>query len=85
MGAVSSGTEKSEVSILDEGKSGDIKWKVDSNGVLWLTGNGDYVFLNNYKKLPWHDYSESITSTVVYISEITNTSYMLYICNKLTS
>ncbi len=85
MGAVSSGTEKSEVSILDEGKSGDIKWKVDSNGVLWLTGNGDYVFLNNYKKLPWHDYSESITSAVVDISGITNTSYMFYNCNKLTS
>ncbi len=85
MGAVSSGTEKSEVSILDEGKSGDIKWKVDSNGVLWLTGNGDYVFLNNYKKLPWHDYSESITSAVVDISGITNISYMFYNCNKLTS
>ena len=84
-GAVLSGTVESEVSILGEGTSGDITWKVDSNGVLWLTGNGDYVFLGNYKKLPWHDYSENITSAVMNIKGITNTDHIFAGCSNLKS
>lgn len=75
-----------KASILDEGTSGDITWKVDSNGVLSLTGNGDYIFDDNiYTHLPWHDYSENITSAIVDITGITNTSYMFYDCNNLIS
>ncbi len=83
-GTVSSGTEESEVSILGEGKSGDITWKVDSNGVLSLTGNGDYV-AKFYSQLPWHSYIPNITSAIVDISGITNTSYMFYGCSNLTN
>ena len=85
-GIISSGTAEREVSILGEGISGDIAWKVDSNGVLWLTGNGDYAFDDGYHKhLPWHDYSKNITSAVVNISGITNTAYMFSDCSNLTN
>ena len=84
-GAVSSGTAESETSILGEGTSGDIAWKVDSNGVLWLEGSGDYEWDGMYNHLPWHSYSENITSAVVNISGITDASYMFYGCSNLTN
>ncbi len=81
-GAVLSSTVESEVSILGEGTSGDITWKVDSNGVLWLKGNGHGWSLGN---IPWYAYTEDITSAVVDISGITNAAFMFSGCSNLTS
>ena len=69
-----------EASILGEGTSGDIAWKVDSNGVLWLEGDGNY-----FVSRPWTAYKENIISAVVDISGITNVAYMFSGCSNLTS
>ena len=69
--------------ILWEGISGDITWKIDSNGLLSLTGVGDYELTRNGVP-PWYPHAMYITSAEINITEITNTSWMFFCCN-LTS
>lgn len=61
-----------EVSIVasgDCGENGDnVKWKIESNGVLTIYGSGamvDYSWTNFVPTTPWYEYRSSITKIVV--------------------
>ena len=70
---------------LHSGTSGDITWKIYDNGLLELTGIGDYELSYSGMLPPWLQYSSNISTAVVNISGITNTENMFYYCRNLTS
>ena len=65
-------------------KYGHIKWVIDSEGTLTVTGTGDFAPLiddgKRYKYIPWYKYNRQIKSAVVNIQEITSTADMFCMC-----
>lgn len=76
---------------LYEGVDGAITWKVDSAGVLYLTGNGDYegVYLEDERKTvpQWSsdDVCLKIKKAVVNVTGITSLRYFFYNCQYMES
>ena len=75
-------------SILYSGKSGDLDWSIDEDGLLTISGVGDYEHDGNAadgcSTPKWCDCSESIKSAKVNVSGITNTVGMFHGCEELT-
>lgn len=79
---------EARAAVLHRGTSGDITWEIYDNGLLKLTGTGDYYRAYSASGVgcpPWCEYSSSISTAVVNISGITSTSHMFYNCSSLTS
>ncbi|MBR5577559.1 MAG: Ig-like domain-containing protein, partial [Lachnospiraceae bacterium] len=60
------------------GTYADVTWRIDSDGVLTVTGEGDYE-----NQPPWITYSESILAANVTLSQVTNLKDMFYGCSNL--
>ena len=70
-----------DATIVYSGKDGDLDWSIDSNGLLTISGTGDYTMT-----LPqWYEYKDTIKSAVVRVGGITKTSYMFYGCSNMIS
>lgn len=69
------------------GKSRDLNWSIDSNGLLWISGVGNY----GYEEIEgtdillpgWHRYRADIQSAKVDVRDITTTSQMFQCCENL--
>lgn len=71
-----------DAEILYSGKDGDLNWSIDSNGLLTISGVGDWG--SETGVMPeWSNYSDKIISASVNVKDITNTSYMFVDCSKL--
>ncbi|MGM9551005.1 MAG: hypothetical protein ACI3XA_01990, partial [Clostridia bacterium] len=55
----------SEDVIIDEGECGDnVKWKLSSEGVLAISGEGDmYDYVPS--DVPWYDYRDNVKEVVI--------------------
>lgn len=78
-----------ETIILYSGKSGDLDWSIDSDGLLTITGKGDYELVYDEAwdtyKTAWSYYEDKITSAKINVSEITSTSRMFMACTNLST
>ena len=81
-----------DATIVHSGKDGALNWSIDSNGLLTISGTGDYtgkefeVESGSYMTLPqWYEYKDTIKSAVVRVGGITKTSYMFYGCSNMIS
>ena len=78
--AETGGEEKSEEgSIIHSGVDGDLEWSIDENGVLRVTGVGDY------EDGDWYSWRLEITSAIVNVSGLTSTRSMFESCVNLES
>ncbi len=76
--------------IIDQENYGHITWVIDSNGILTVTGEGDFAFYSGAYhsgpgRSPWYEYRETIKSAKVNITNILDASYMFYECNNVIS
>ncbi len=69
--------ESAEGITPHSGVDGDLTWSIDENGVLRITGVGDY------ENGDWKEYSSDITSAVVDVSGLTSTWSMFGGCGEL--
>ena len=73
--------------IVKTRKSGDLYWNINEDGVLSIYGSGDYretYNINDYSKVaPWLEYSDSIYSANISVTNITNCGEMFYCCRNL--
>ena len=84
-----------DATIVHSGKDGALNWSIDSNGLLTISGTGDYTGKefeigsgsNAYEKtLPqWYEYKDAIKSATVKVDGITKTSEMFYGCSNMVS
>ena len=83
-----------DATIVYSGKDGALDWSIDSNGLLTISGTGDYTGKEfelgssySYKMtLPqWYEYKDAIKSAVVKVSGITSTNHMFYDCSNMIS
>ena len=68
------------VTITDSGKSGDLDWTIDSDGVLTISGTGDYELENSDMRdaHPVWCYKEGIKKVVLDVSSITSCKNMFW-------
>lgn len=71
-----------DAEILYSGKDGDLNWSIDSNGLLTISGVGDWGSEDGVMP-KWSNYNDKIISASVNVKDITNTSCMFGDCNKL--
>lgn len=76
--------------IVHSGKSGDLDWSIDSDGLLTISGTGDYAFDGHnregeHESPKWTEYRDEIVTAKVTVSGITRTWYMFYNCHNLKS
>ena len=67
-----------DTTVVRSGKSGDLDWTIDNEGLLTITGTGDYESDSG-----WSEYCSEITSAVVRVSGITSCEGMFYDCTNL--
>lgn len=65
--------------IVHSGTDGDLDWNIDADGVLRISGEGDYVWHT------WTAYKSEIKTAIVEVSGITSASYMFVNCENLTT
>ncbi|MCD8149278.1 MAG: DUF285 domain-containing protein, partial [Clostridiales bacterium] len=86
-GIVAAYAESSDDStvIAYSGTDGDLDWSITEDGLLTITGTGDYTGYSRTNRTPeWAiSYSSIITSAVVNVSGITDTSLMFNGCSAL--
>lgn len=76
--------------IIDSGKINNITWTIDKEGLLTITGTGDYISETEDNVdgdgfvPPWAG-RDDVLSAVVNVSDITSTKNMFYDMKKLTS
>ena len=68
------------------GNSKTIKWSLDSNGTLTISGKGtmDVLLPNGYPTNPWLEYRADITSVVIQANVTDVGDYAFYDCDNLT-
>lgn len=69
--------------ILYSGVDGALTWSIDKNGQLLVTGSGDYK--GNFPEWVGSRRWKSITSAVIKVDKITNTSNMFSGCENMLS
>ena len=92
-----SATENAEENVSDvklpvSGYYGNLKWEIDTNGTLTISGSGDYtcdyeIKVNGWGgRVPeWCQYGSQIKKAVVSADELTSTACMFACCSNLTS
>lgn len=65
-------------SIYKRGTCGDLSWTLDYDGLLYISGNGDYSYIDEdlVTRPDWCEYQYDIESVKVNVSNITNCSRM---------
>ena len=71
--------------IVASGADGDLTWSLDSDGVLTVSGTGDYSTNLDVNSNLWADYRNSITSARVEVTGMTRMDRMFSDCGNLTS
>ena len=72
--------------IVASGADGNLTWTLDSDGLLTVSGTGDYsTDLYGIPTNLWGDYTDSITSAKVEVTGMTSTGNMFRECSHLTS
>ena len=67
-------------------KYGHIKWVIDSEGTLTVTGTGDLSYQHDYgSNIPWYPYRESIVNAKISVSGMKNASFMFYGLKNMTN
>lgn len=69
------------------GKDGDLTWSIDSNGLLTVTGSGDYegkYTYNNWKMPEWLTYRSDIKTAKVQVTRVKSFRYFFWSCKSLT-
>ena len=56
--------EPEPAAIVEEGTTGALSWKLDENGVLTISGNGEMPDYE-WNTMPWYDFRELIKTVVV--------------------
>lgn len=69
--------------ILYSGVDGALTWSIDKNGLLTVTGSGNYT--GALPKWTNNDYRNSIISAVIKVDKITRISYMFNGCSNMVS
>ena len=70
--------------IVKKTKSGDLYWYINSEGLLAVSGSGDYEKSYNSSP-PWLEYADEITSAVISVRNITDMMGMFRNCSNMTS
>ncbi len=70
--------ETTSATVQHSGESGDLFWSIDSDGLLTISGEGDYS-----DSREWLEYKDSIVSAKISVTGIESMSRMLYGCEKL--
>jgi surface protein len=71
--------------IVASGADGNLTWTLDSDGLLTISGTGDFSRDQNGNFNLWGDYRNSITSAKVDVTGMTDASYMFNSCYDLAS
>ena len=74
------------VPILYSGKSGDLDWSIDANGLLKVNGTGDYGEVYDGEDIgapSWLTYSDVVTSAKISVKGMTNTYNMFAFCKNM--
>lgn len=79
---VSGNTTEDELWIMKEGIINDVTWTIDENGLLKITGSGDFQTAADYPR--WCDYSHLIKKAEVNVEGLTDMSNMFLFCHFLT-
>lgn len=79
---VSGNTTEDELGIMQEGMINDVKWSIDENGLLKITGSGEFQTGADYPR--WCEYSHLIKKAEVNVEGLTDMSNMFLICHFLT-
>ena len=69
------------------GDYGTLHWEIDANGILTISGDGDYScdYYDGIHNVPaWCQYASQIKTAVVTAKNLTSTEYMFYDCSSLT-
>ncbi|MCQ2518588.1 MAG: BspA family leucine-rich repeat surface protein [Lachnospiraceae bacterium] len=68
---------------IAQGTSNEVKWVIDKNGKLTVSGKGDWKkFSTGYG--PWDTYRDKVLTAVVNLAGVTDFSNMFYFCENLT-
>ena len=72
--------------VVAEGTCGTgVTWKLDSDGVLTISGNGAIKDVTTGTKKPWNKYQSDITTVVIEDGITAIGNYAFYKCDKLTT
>ena len=71
--------------IVQQTKSGDLYWYINEDGMLAISGTGNYEKSYHENFGPWKEYADKITSAVVSVKGITDMMYMFRGCSNMTS
>lgn len=66
-------------------KSNNIEWRIDNDGKLTVTGNGDFSDSKEIDRAPWYQDRWYIKSAEINVKGMIDASYMFYACKNLTS
>ncbi|MBR4758710.1 MAG: BspA family leucine-rich repeat surface protein, partial [Lachnospiraceae bacterium] len=78
-------TQESDEIIPASGKMGDIDWEINEDGMLTITGEGDFPKNEDGDiEFPWLDYAGSIRNADVNLSGITTLSGIFAECKNLS-
>ncbi len=70
--------------VVDSGSCGEgIKWSLDSNGVLTVTGTGDMTDYNDGSSVPWYNNRSAIKSVIVKSGVTSLSKYAFKYCTQL--
>ena len=70
--------------LKDKGTCGDnVSWKLDTNGVLTISGSGAMTAYSSQSPAPWSSYKDSITSFVIEEGVTEIKTYAFQSCCKL--
>ncbi len=60
-------------------------WVIDADGKLTVEGTGEFADGGGYKRAPWYERRELVTSAEIKLTGTRNASYMFYGCSNLAS
>ena len=60
-------------------------WVIDADGKLTVEGTGEFADGGGYKRAPWYEQRELVTSAEIKLTGTRNASYMFYGCSNLAS
>ena len=60
-------------------------WVIDADGKLTVEGTGEFADGGGYKRAPWYEQRELVTSAEIKLAGTRNASYMFYGCSNLAS
>lgn len=73
--------------VAAQGKTGEITWKLDTDGILSFEGAGEFVRYESAEQVPWHAYREEIRKVVFRMGNVSggDISYYFSGCSNLES